>query len=633
MSGLRRRALRAALSALAGGGLTAAGLGGALPSGALALGVPAVPPTSTDGSATALPSSEAGATGPAATVPQASAPEPSGPVVRLQRAQRTTAVSHRRRKPARTGPKNARHGTKKTRRKPKKTRHGTKNARLRPKNARRRTHGGRSSRRAAAAPRNLAPPPQLAADRLRALTAELAFSGASAQWFAFYRTPLFLLPIYRAAAALYGVPWQILAAINEVETDYGNDLSVSTAGAVGWMQFMPGTWVRYGVDALNAGYADPYNPVDAIFAAARYLGDMGAAQNLRAAIFAYNHSTAYVESVMLRAELISTYPKPVIATLTSLADGRLPLTGGHVAWEALHPRRSSSPSTATAKAKALAPTPATAAAAATGLYAGRPADVRGARNATVVAVQAGHIVGLGSSRKLGSYVLLRDRHGDLFTYSGLGSIASSYTVTKYTVTKASHGSIGARQLRVPLRRGSFVEQGTVLGRVHVPAGAKDGHLLFAVRPAGDRRDIDPRPILASWARLAAALHLREARVQADLHEGAAGDVLVLSKSRLERDLNRILIGLQPTGAAVPPTATGAATGARSAGSGRTTLSPLLVSGDLSTAQWDRLIAHIAALRAPIVAVKPSSSAIRDPGAAASSRGLWQSPLSSGEPSL
>ena len=61
----------------------------------------------------------------------------------------------------------------------------------------------------------------------------------------------------------YGVPWQILAAINEIETDYGTDLSVSSAGAVGWMQFMPGTWLQYGVDALNAGYADPYNPVDA----------------------------------------------------------------------------------------------------------------------------------------------------------------------------------------------------------------------------------------------------------------------------------------------------------------------------------------------------------------------------------
>ena len=94
--------------------------------------------------------------------------------------------------------------------------------------------------------------------------------------------PLFLLPIYKAAAVQYGVPWQILAAINEIETDYGTDLSVSSAGAVGWMQFMPGTWLQYGVDALDAGYADPYNPVDAIFAAARYLRAAGAATNLKA---------------------------------------------------------------------------------------------------------------------------------------------------------------------------------------------------------------------------------------------------------------------------------------------------------------------------------------------------------------
>ena len=42
------------------------------------------------------------------------------------------------------------------------------------------------------------------------------------------------------------MPWQILAAINEIETNYGTDLSVSTAGAVGWMQFMPATWLQYG---------------------------------------------------------------------------------------------------------------------------------------------------------------------------------------------------------------------------------------------------------------------------------------------------------------------------------------------------------------------------------------------------
>ncbi len=103
----------------------------------------------------------------------------------------------------------------------------------------------------------------------------------SAQALDFFRIPLFLLPIYKAAAFQYDVPWQVLAAINEVETDYGTDLSVSTAGAVGWMQFMPATWLHYGVDATDAGYADPYNPVDAVFAAARYLHAAGASHNLR----------------------------------------------------------------------------------------------------------------------------------------------------------------------------------------------------------------------------------------------------------------------------------------------------------------------------------------------------------------
>ncbi len=69
----------------------------------------------------------------------------------------------------------------------------------------------------------------------------------------------------------------MLAAINEVETDYGRDLSVSSAGAEGWMQFLPASWAQYGVDANGDGFKDPYNPADAIFAAARYLRAAGGA--------------------------------------------------------------------------------------------------------------------------------------------------------------------------------------------------------------------------------------------------------------------------------------------------------------------------------------------------------------------
>ena len=113
---------------------------------------------------------------------------------------------------------------------------------------------------------------------------------------------------------------------------------------------MPATWLQYGVDALNAGYADPYNPVDAIFAAARYLRAAGAASEPHSAILAYNHSEEYAASVLLRAKLISTYPKSVIATLTGLIDARLPVTGKQFSWRAAPAPSPSTNSSATANA-------------------------------------------------------------------------------------------------------------------------------------------------------------------------------------------------------------------------------------------------------------------------------------------
>src|SRR5215210_5603127 len=76
-----------------------------------------------------------------------------------------------------------------------------------------------------------------------------------------FRVPPFLLSIYQAAGIEYGVRWEVLAAINEIETDYGRNLNVSSAGALGWMQFMPSTWKMYGTDANKDGRKDPYNPV------------------------------------------------------------------------------------------------------------------------------------------------------------------------------------------------------------------------------------------------------------------------------------------------------------------------------------------------------------------------------------
>ena len=89
--------------------------------------------------------------------------------------------------------------------------------------------------------------------------------------------PRFLIPIYMEAARRYGVPWQVLAAINSVETDYGRNLNTSSAGAIGWMQFEPSTWKEWGVAVDGHNVANPYDPRDAIFSAARYLQAAGGA--------------------------------------------------------------------------------------------------------------------------------------------------------------------------------------------------------------------------------------------------------------------------------------------------------------------------------------------------------------------
>jgi cell wall-associated NlpC family hydrolase len=116
--------------------------------------------------------------------------------------------------------------------------------------------------------------------------------------------PPILIPIYRRASAAYELGPQgpaVLAGINAVETAFGTNLGPSSAGAVGWMQFMPETWAGYGVDANGDGVADPNNPEDAIFAAAGYLSANGMPADTYGAIFAYNHADWYVAEVLANA--------------------------------------------------------------------------------------------------------------------------------------------------------------------------------------------------------------------------------------------------------------------------------------------------------------------------------------------
>lgn len=107
-----------------------------------------------------------------------------------------------------------------------------------------------------------------------------------------------LLSLWRHAGEAYGVPWEVLAAINEIESGFGRDMGPSSANAVGWMQFLPSTWEDWGVDANADGIADPWNPTDAVYAAARYLAATGAHEDLPRAVFAYNHAQWYVDQVL-----------------------------------------------------------------------------------------------------------------------------------------------------------------------------------------------------------------------------------------------------------------------------------------------------------------------------------------------
>jgi hypothetical protein len=602
------------LSALAGGGLTAASLGGSLAGGAL--GAEATGPTTTEGTPP-----------PTATTPQAGEPTQGAPWGSSTTSTTTTQPSPPTAAPTTTAPTTpapasttadeaptvvVRHKQRASKSKPANTVVTRTEA---PSTGGQSANGGKAATPSASAtpgaPNNVALPPQLAAGQAGALAALLGGSAnaASVQALDFYRIPLFLLPIYRAAAIRYGVPWPILAAINEIETNYGTDLSVSSAGAEGWMQFEPSTWLQYGVDALNAGYADPYNPIDAIYAAARYLNAAGAAHDLSRAILAYNHSEAYVSSVLLRAKLIAAYPTQVIATLTGLVDGRPPVTGKRIGWGGLVTPAASaaaattqlpSSSSATAGATATsapvpagspttpgaAPPPSPTIAASTTSTVPRLVDVHGEPNSRAVAVQDGRVIKLGYSRKLGRYVILRDVYGDVFTYAGLGSIAHSYKLSKSeSAADAASQSTGASSARTDsgsspsssatapgpagkvrvfarpyrnpdaqaavagarisagtpagggrllLRVGSIVAQGTVLGRVSAPQGARDGHLRFAIQPAGDASTIDPRAILANWTQLDAALHPQGAKGPPNLLGATASDAFLLSKGQLER---------------------------------------------------------------------------------------------------
>src|SRR5438067_3657423 len=107
--------------------------------------------------------------------------------------------------------------------------------------------------------------------------------------------------LWERAGSTYGIPWQVLAAINKIESNFGQNMGPSSAGAIGWMQFMPSTWLRWGTDADGNGLADPWTAADAIYSAARYLAAAGGQTDIERGVFAYNHADWYVKEVLALA--------------------------------------------------------------------------------------------------------------------------------------------------------------------------------------------------------------------------------------------------------------------------------------------------------------------------------------------
>jgi murein DD-endopeptidase MepM/ murein hydrolase activator NlpD len=251
-----------------------------------------------------------------------------------------------------------------------------------------------------------------------------------------FRIPPFLLSIYQAAGIQYGVRWEVLAAINEIETDYGRNLNVSSAGAMGWMQFIPSSWKLYGVDANGDGKRDPYNPVDAIFASARYLKAAGADQDLRKAIFAYNHADWYVDSVLMRARFIGGMPADLVGSLSGLTQGLFPV----------HARAKYADDISERDATRRVARGHNAALPIVGNASRRGINIFAKAGSPVVAVQDGKIVKVGNNKRLGNFVQLRDVYGNTYTYAGLKKLATQVPVPKKKAqTKASI----AKELALP----------------------------------------------------------------------------------------------------------------------------------------------------------------------------------------
>jgi murein DD-endopeptidase MepM/ murein hydrolase activator NlpD len=377
-----------------------------------------------------------------------------------------------------------------------------------------------------------------------------------------FEIPPFLLPIYQACGTQYGIPWEVLASINKIETAFGTNLNVSSAGAVGWMQFLPSTWDTYGVDANGDGRKDPYNPVDAICAAANYLKASGGAGDLYNAILAYNHADWYVQEVLLYARAYGKLPTDLVGSLTGLTEGaHFPVAADARYADDISARAALSKATPQVReeygnaAEVISSSPTR-----------RGINIFAAEGAPVVAVNDGVIVKTGNSKKLGRYVVLRDAYGNRYIYAKLGRIVRNHRTVVMPTGKEKRVPVDSQNIRprlyalpnrVDSRKrieaskrvdsaaakgadgsldvGSKVIAGTVLARIGAGEDGVDPHINFAIRPAGKGAPrIDPKPILDGWKLLEATAIYRAKGKNPFTTELSGAGVLLLSKEELER---------------------------------------------------------------------------------------------------
>src|SRR4051812_8237748 len=324
-----------------------------------------------------------------------------------------------------------------------------------------------------------------------------------------FRVPIFLLPIYQAAGTQYGVRWEILAAINEIETDYGRNLNVSSAGALGWMQFMPSTWKTYGVDANRDGKKDPYNPVDAIFAAARYLKAAGYQHSVRQAIFGYNHADWYVDSVMLRARLIAGVPADLVGSLTGLTEGRFPVAARSRYADDLAEKRLKKVHAGQNAANLIE-----------SRDDRRTIQIFSRPGSPTVAVNDGVVKGMGVSKRNGRYLVLQDVYGNRYMYAHLGSLARYYPVPR---SEAHDSRRSAKALKAnpdprPSAPASAGHQPARSGRRH----AAEADSTRASAPVKERLFAHPdQPLARDAGGLEQQLEMKASQGQFEIYSGSS----------------------------------------------------------------------------------------------------------------